>query len=117
MNCGNMVWEEISAATVANCFSDTGLFVSSALPSVSDQQEHIVECELQDALIILSLRKPMAISNLINTFEEDEAAHLMLNDIEIIQMIQGAEEEEEQEEQVERIGGDQQGRQLQVCSC
>uniref|UniRef100_M4BK58 Uncharacterized protein n=1 Tax=Hyaloperonospora arabidopsidis (strain Emoy2) TaxID=559515 RepID=M4BK58_HYAAE len=46
----------------------------------------------------------MAIANLINSVEEDDVAHLEMNDSEIILMVQEAEEEEEQEEeQVELV--------------
>ena len=80
-------WDEISAATVANCFRHTRLFVSSPLPYVADQEEHMVERELPDATNILPLSNPMAIFNLINSAEEDEATHMESNDSKIIQMV------------------------------
>ena len=36
-------WEGILAATVAKCFSHTGLVVFSPLPNVADQEDHQVE--------------------------------------------------------------------------
>ena len=56
---------------------------------MADREEHTLERELQDAINILPVRNPMAISNLINPVEEDEAAHMELNDSEIIQMYRG----------------------------
>ena len=53
-----------------NCsklLSHTELFVSSTLPSVADQEEHMVERELPDAINIFPLRNPMA--NLLNLVE------------------------------------------------
>ena len=42
----------------------------------------------------------MTISNLINSVEEDEVAHMELNDSDIIQMVQEAIMEEVQEEEI-----------------
>ena len=71
-----VAWEGISAATVVYCYSHTGLFVSSTLPSVSYQEEHMAGRGLQDAINILTLTNSMVMSNLINSVEEDEAAHV-----------------------------------------
>ena len=54
---------------------------------------------MQDAIEILPLRNLRSIVNLINSVDEDDAAHLELNNSEIIEMVQEAEEEEEQEEE------------------
>ena len=59
----------------------------------------MVERELQGAINIISLRNPMAIYILINLVEKDEAAHVKLNDSEIVQMVQEDEDEEEGEEE------------------
>ena len=59
-------WEDIAATIVSNCFSHSGLFVSSHLPSVADLKEHMVERELQDAFNILTFRNLLAITNTIN---------------------------------------------------
>ena len=61
----------------------------------------MVERELPDATNILPLSNPMAIFNLINSAEEDEATHMESNDSKIIQMVQ--DDEEEEEEQVELV--------------
>ena len=84
LKCSVAAWEKNLAATVANCFRHTGLFVSSHLLSVDDQDEHTVERELQDAINIIPLRNPMIIYNLINSLEKDKAAHMESNDSEII---------------------------------
>ena len=63
---------------MTNDFRHTRLYVSSAMISLPDQEEHVVEHEVAECrhYILLTLRNPLSILNLTNSVEEDEAANV-----------------------------------------
>ena len=72
-------WEEVSAATVANCFRHTSLFEEETQLQVNEEEQG-VEQELLDAMERLPLRIRMDMDDLLHSVEEVYTAHVEITD-------------------------------------
>ena len=101
----HVAWNAVSAATIANCYRNTGLCVDGPrrdAPTIQevavDEEERAVERDLMDAIQTLRVRNPMSIETLLNPAQENQMCNVELSDEEIIGMVQQEEDSVEEEE-------------------
>lgn len=81
-------WNEISQATIANCFQHTGLFnPENDIPLVEQEDEMQVNQELLNTIQQLPIYNPMSVEALLNPVEEQLTAHQDFSDQDFVDMV------------------------------